>query len=171
MGSRLVYDVANALAEAGHPVLRFDFRGVNRSEGVYAQGVGETDDAAACFDELHSRLGRVPLVVGYSFGAAVALRMCRRRKPVRIVTLGLPLPVLESALRPQDDALDVVCPVDMVLGDQDPYVTVEAARNFASTFAPPAHVHVVAGAGHFLEPSHNPRAVQLVLAALGDAST
>jgi hypothetical protein len=166
MGSRLVYDVATALADAGHPVLRFDFRGVNRSEGAYAQGVGELDDAVACYDELVRRAGQQAVVVGYSFGAGVALRLAQKRPVVRLVTIGLPLPVLDSGLVPETEAPSVVCRVDMVLGDKDPYVTVDAARWLATKFPSPANVIVLPGAAHFLEPSHNARVAHVLLTAL-----
>lgn len=166
MGSRLVYDLAVALARAGFQVLRFDFRGVNRSEGVFANGIGETEDAAAAFDVLASRAGEAPVVVGYSFGAAVALRLAQVRPVARLVAIGLPLPVLDSALSPVDDAPRVPCPIDLVLGDEDPFVTGDAARALAATFARPAGVHVLPGAAHFLEPSHNARAAATVLSIL-----
>ena len=52
MGSRLVYDLAAALGDAGFRAVRFDFRGVGRSEGTYGEGVGEVEDALAVFDAL-----------------------------------------------------------------------------------------------------------------------
>jgi fermentation-respiration switch protein FrsA (DUF1100 family) len=45
-------------------------------------------------------------------------------------------------------------------------VTVADAQALANAFSPPAKVTVIPGAGHFLEPSHNPEAVAAVLAAL-----
>lgn len=66
----------DALPRVGVDVLRFDFRGVNRSEGSRGGGIDERIDVIAALDRLRDRdvVGDVPLVLaGYSFGAAVAL--------------------------------------------------------------------------------------------------
>src|SRR5687768_10097559 len=62
MGSRLVYDLAEGLAEAGHRVTRFDFRGVGRSAGEYGEGIGETADTVAVLDFLAAESGRPPIL-------------------------------------------------------------------------------------------------------------
>ncbi|MEA3143021.1 MAG: uncharacterized protein QOG31_345 [Thermoplasmata archaeon] len=164
MGSRLVYDLAVALGEAGFRAVRFDFRGVGRSAGSYARGEGETQDALAMFDALGA-----PVVVGYSFGAAVGCRLAALRTPGRLVLVGVPLHVRETPLDPLADAPRVRAATHIVVGDGDPFVTPAEAQRLADAFQPPAKLTVLPGAGHFLEPSHNPRAVAAVLAALGSA--
>ena len=60
----------------GHVVLRFNYRGVNLSEGAYAHGEGELDDARIALDVLLSRYPELPLTLaGFSFGSRIALRM------------------------------------------------------------------------------------------------
>lgn len=166
MGSRLVYDVAVALGEAGFRAVRFDFRGVGRSAGVYGRGVGEVEDALAVFDALAAEAGRAPAVVGYSFGGAVACRLAALRRPERVVLVGCPLRLRGTSLDPLADAPSVRAPAHVVIGDRDEFVSPAEAAAFARAFAPPATLAVLAGAGHFLEPSQNPRAVAAVLAAL-----
>ncbi|MEA3204381.1 MAG: uncharacterized protein QOI63_2063 [Thermoplasmata archaeon] len=170
MGSRLVYDLAVALGESAFRAVRFDFRGVGRSAGSYGRGEGEAQDALAVFDALAKESGRAPAVVGYSFGAAVACRLATLREPAKLVLVGCPLHLRETALDPAGDA--PACraqpPVNIVLGDQDELVCVTEAKQLAAAFRPSAKLTVLPGAGHFLEPSHNPRDVAAVLAALGD---
>ncbi|MES2153904.1 MAG: alpha/beta fold hydrolase [bacterium] len=166
MGSRLVHDVAQGLAEAGFRVVRFNFRGVGRSEGAYASGPGEVDDAAAVFDAMAAETGKVPIVVGYSFGGAVACRLATLRKPLRLVLIGTPLALSESKLRPVDDAPRVAARTDIVVGDRDGFVPLADAQTLAAAFSRPAHVAVIEGAGHFLEPSHNEQAVAAVATIL-----
>jgi len=67
------------LAEAGCLVLRFDFRGVNGSEGVHGDGVDERIDAAAAVDVLAAATDAPLWLAGYSFGAAVALDVAHPR--------------------------------------------------------------------------------------------
>ena len=47
MNSKVSYASFHAFADCGFSVLRFNFRGVGRSEGVHDAGVGELMDAAA----------------------------------------------------------------------------------------------------------------------------
>lgn len=167
MGSRLVYDLAVGLAAAGMRVVRFDFRGVGRSDGEHGNGLGEVDDAAAAFDLLAGEAGRPPAVVGYSFGGGVATRLATQRPVRRLVVIGTPPRTLRSALVPIEDAPRVKALTHLVVGDRDEHVSVAEAKAFAVAFRPPAGLTVVAGAGHFLEPSRNADVLAAVLAALG----
>ncbi|MEK6975948.1 MAG: alpha/beta fold hydrolase [Candidatus Thermoplasmatota archaeon] len=171
MGSRLVYDLAAGLAAAGMRVVRFDFRGVGRSAGEHGNGIGEVGDAQAAFDALaaEARAGRSdaqPAVVGYSFGGGVATRLATLRPVTRLVAIGTPPRTLRSALVPIEDAPQVRAPAHLVVGDHDEHVSVAEARAFAAAFRPAATLTIVAGAGHFLEPSRNGDVLAAVLAAL-----
>jgi uncharacterized protein len=76
MHNKVVYRVAKGLRRSGHVVMRFNYRGVNLSEGSYAHGEGELDDARIALDVLTSRYQALPLTLaGFSFGSRIALRM------------------------------------------------------------------------------------------------
>ena len=113
MHFKAVFRAAKALQGAGLAVLRFNFRGVGRSEGAHDDGIGEQDDARAALSELERRFPGAPLVLGgFSFGSVVALRVAARDARVRAVfALGFPLvrfgdaatlraPVAAAPLRP-----------------------------------------------------------------------
>jgi alpha/beta superfamily hydrolase len=69
MHNRVVYRLARGLRKAGCVVLRFNYRGVNLSEGSYDEGLGETDDARVALRELRERYPQLPaMVAGFSFG-------------------------------------------------------------------------------------------------------
>lgn len=167
MGSRLVYDLAVGLAEAGFRALRFDYRGVGRSEGKYGNGEGEADDASAVFDGLRNETGRAPVVVGYSFGGAVACHLAASRPVARLVLVATPLHLVHTNLAPIDDAKKVAADVTVVAGERDDLAPPDDARRLAAAFVPAARIVILPRAGHFLEPSHNPAALAAVLAALG----
>jgi alpha/beta superfamily hydrolase len=166
MGSRLVYDLAVGLASDGWHAVRFDFRGVGRSEGTYGEGEGETEDALAVLSAVQAETGKVPALVGYSFGGGVACRAAALRPVERLVMVAAPLQVLGTRLDALLDAPRVAAPARLVVGDHDPYVTVPQAKALAAAFRPPAELTVLPAGGHFLEPSDNPRALAAVRAAL-----
>src|SRR5512141_3505817 len=69
MHNKVVYRIARGLRKAGCAVLRFNYRGVNLSEGEYAGGEGELDDARVALKLLTSRYPVLPLpLVPFSFG-------------------------------------------------------------------------------------------------------
>ena len=96
MHNNVVARVTPALVASGLVVLRFNFRGVGRSQGAYAEGQGEQEDLRAALAYLAGAEGMagVPLfVVGYSFGAAVAARaVCTNPTDVAaLVCIALPV--------------------------------------------------------------------------------
>ena len=84
MKNRMVVNLFNLYKERGYSVLRFNFRGVGRSQGVFDSGVGELSDAASALDWLQSYNpnARAVWVAGYSFGAWVAMQLLMRRPEI-----------------------------------------------------------------------------------------
>src|SRR5271163_518709 len=60
MHNKVVYRIARGLRRAGAVVLRFNYRGVNLSEGVYAHGEGELEDARCALAFLRDRYPGLP---------------------------------------------------------------------------------------------------------------
>ncbi|UCE03926.1 MAG: alpha/beta hydrolase [Candidatus Latescibacterota bacterium] len=76
MHTKALYRAGQALVESGLAVLRFNFRGVGRSAGAFAAGVGELEDARSAYQWLAAHYADRPLLLGgFSFGAWVALRL------------------------------------------------------------------------------------------------
>lgn len=76
MHNKVVYRLARALRKEGCVVLRFNYRGVNLSEGAYAHGIGEVEDARAALAVLRERYPELPfLLAGFSFGSRIVLRL------------------------------------------------------------------------------------------------
>jgi len=84
MNNRIVYEMFHAFARRGFSTLRFNFRGVGRSQGVYDEGVGELADAAAALDWLQDGNADAPQcwIAGYSFGAWVGMQLLMRRPEI-----------------------------------------------------------------------------------------
>lgn len=99
MHNKVVYRIARGLRKAGAVVLRFNFRGVNLSEGEYAHGVGEVEDARAALAWFRERYPELPYsLAGFSFGSRVALRLgCDDEGSRRIIAVGFPTTYKEFA--------------------------------------------------------------------------
>ena len=74
MQNRVVYWLARALEEAGIGALRFNFRGVGRSDGAWTGGDGEAEDARAAIAWLRAQGAEEIWVAGFSFGCYAGLR-------------------------------------------------------------------------------------------------
>jgi alpha/beta superfamily hydrolase len=145
MNNSVVVAVCQALANAGIAGLRFNYRGVGRSEGKYSDGLGERTDAGAALDYLRQfadveqdKVG----IVGYSFGATVALTAADERvaAAAAISTPSFGQSVSDLALR---------CPTLLISGDQDEIAPAASLATLARTIGPQCKVTVVAGADHF----------------------
>jgi uncharacterized protein len=92
MHNKVVHRIARALRTAGAVVLRFNYRGVNLSEGEYAHGEGELEDARAALAYLRERYPELPCTLaGFSFGARIVLRLgCQGPGARRVIAVGFP---------------------------------------------------------------------------------
>jgi alpha/beta superfamily hydrolase len=161
MHFKVVFRAAKALQSAGLAALRFNFRGVGRSEGAHDHGAGEQEDARAALFEVQERFPGLPLVLGgFSFGSAMALRVAARDARVRAVfALGLPLRMADhlpgaSPLARDEGKVsleDVRQPRLFVQGENDEFGSGEALRSRVEPLPPPRALVVVPGADHFFD--------------------
>ena len=84
MNHKVVHTVFHCFARLGFSVLRFNYRGVGRSQGAYDNGLGEFADAASALDWLQSHYPNAAdcWVAGFSFGAWIAMQILMRRPEV-----------------------------------------------------------------------------------------
>jgi alpha/beta superfamily hydrolase len=100
MHNKVVHRIARGFRRAGAVVLRFNFRGVNLSEGKHDNGAGEVEDARTTLEVLRERYPDLPYsLAGFSFGSRVILKLgCSReegtrlksRVPDKLVAVGFP---------------------------------------------------------------------------------
>ncbi|MCY4208811.1 MAG: alpha/beta hydrolase [Roseovarius sp.] len=81
MNNKVVYNLHYAFHSIGFTVLRFNFRGVGRSQGEFDHGNGELSDAAAALDYLQAQNSNSKhcWVAGFSFGAWIGMQLLMRR--------------------------------------------------------------------------------------------
>jgi alpha/beta superfamily hydrolase len=90
LDNKVVHTLAKAFFSLGYAAVRFNFRGVGKSEGAFDRGEGETDDALAAVAHArarHAGAQRIALA-GFSFGAFVASRVAQRVAVERMVLVG-----------------------------------------------------------------------------------
>mgnify|MGYP000113616780 CR=1 FL=1 len=85
MNNQIVYQLFYTFLDRGFSVLRFNFRGVGRSEGTFDHGTGELSDAAAALDWMQTVNpdARSCWIAGVSFGAWIGMQLLMRRPEIR----------------------------------------------------------------------------------------
>jgi len=145
MNNSVVVTVCRALAEEGIAGLRFNYRGVGRSEGKYGDGLGERTDAAAALAYLRQlteveqdRVG----IIGYSFGATMAL-MAADERLTAVAAISVP------AFSQGVPDLAIRCPTLLISGEQDEIAPAASLSTLAHMIGPHCQATVVPGADHF----------------------
>ena len=84
MNNQVVYALYYMFVERGFSVLRFNFRGVGRSQGYFDNGPGELADAASALDwlQLQNADSRSCWIAGVSFGTWIAMQLLMRRPEI-----------------------------------------------------------------------------------------
>ena len=147
MHFKAVFRAAKALQEQGLAVLRFNFRGVGRSEGVHDHAKGEQDDASAALDEMERRFPGLSLLLGgFSFGAAVALLVGAAQPRVRaLFALGFPFRMVSDTAY----LARLRTPRLFVQGENDEFGGDGPIRALVEPLPEPKRLVVVPGSDHF----------------------
>ena len=149
MHNKVVYRMARGLRRAGAAVLRFNYRGVNLSEGSYDHGEGELDDARAAFEYLRSRYPGLPYsLAGFSFGSRVILRLgCGEPDAsgaTRLIAAGFP-----TAYAHQSNLEGCVVPRVFIQSTRDQFGPLREFEAFTATLPDPKRIIVIDAQDHF----------------------
>jgi alpha/beta superfamily hydrolase len=145
LDNKVAYTLARSCAETGMVTLRFNFRGVGASEGLYSGGEGEVEDAQAVLDWALQAAGATHFVLaGFSFGGYVSVMLAGQRRPLQLVTVAPALNYVEAPAWH-----DPGCPWLVIQGDADDVVDCRQNLERLKDVRPEPDVHVLAGVGHF----------------------
>lgn len=150
MANNVVLTAVRALAARGMSALRFNFRGVGRSTGIYGGGLEEADDVVAALKFLKFRVPGPHFVVGYSFGAAVAGRaLLKGLAADGAIFVAPPIAFMDLSFLPRVPGLRLIC-----VGNRDelcPLPSLQAlmAESQPSFGKTPTQIKVIEGADHF----------------------
>ena len=151
MNNKVVYAMYQSFVQRGFSTLRFNFRGVGRSQGIYDRGEGELSDAAAALDWLQSVNANAPYcwIGGFSFGAWICMQLLMRRPEITgFVSVAPPANMFDfSFLAP--------CPASglIINGAADDVVPPESVKKLVDKLSQQKGIvidhKVVSGANHF----------------------
>ena len=146
MHNKVVYRIARGLRHAGLVVLRFNFRGVGRSQGEHAHLTGEIADARAALAWLRGRYPSLPFALaGFSFGARVVTRLGCEMDPARwLLAAGFPTSFGDSAYL---ESCDV--PKIFIQSTHDQYGPRAAMESLYARIAGPKRLIWVESTDHF----------------------
>tara|TARA_Y100000590_G_C15506236_1_gene933617 strand:+ start:157 stop:813 length:657 start_codon:yes stop_codon:yes gene_type:complete len=151
MNNRIVYETYNCFYKNKFSVIRINFRGVEKSDGVFDNGQGELSDAAAALDwvEKENPGYNQCWVSGFSFGALICMQLIMRRPEVNNFI----------AISPQPNLYDFTflspCPISglVTYGKNDELVEVDSILNLKKRLSAQKNIDVifsaVTNANHF----------------------
>ncbi|MEM6666897.1 MAG: alpha/beta hydrolase, partial [Pseudomonadota bacterium] len=153
MNNPIVYHLYNLFAARGFAVLRFNFRGVGRSQGIFDHGVGELSDSASALDwvQTFNPEARACWIAGVSFGAWIGMQLLMRRPEVEgFISIAPPANLYDfSFLAPcPSSGIFINGDADRVVPPQDVTTLIEKLKTQKGIVIDQT---VIEGANHFFE--------------------
>ena len=157
MNTKIVFKLFKLFVNNGFSAIRFNFRGVGKSQGIYDDGEGELSDAAGVLDWLqqYNTNSKTCWVAGFSFGAWVAMQLLMRRPEINRFV----------AISPQPNVYDFSflspCPTSgiMIYGKKDELVPVEHINELNKRLSAQKGIKVefqsISEANHFFSKNEN----------------
>jgi uncharacterized protein len=153
MNNRIVQSLYQTFVRRGFATLRFNFRGVGKSQGVFDNGVGELSDAASALDWVQSihPEAQTTWIAGFSFGAWIGMQLLMRRPEIKgFISIAPPANMYDfTFLAP--------CPSSGIIiqGTGDEVVTPNAVQKLVDKLRTQRHITIhhdeIRGANHFFE--------------------
>ena len=132
MNEQITQRLYKTFVNRGFATLRFNFRGVGRSQGEFARGEGELSDAASALDWLqtYNENASACWIAGFSFGAWIAMQLLMRRPEINGFVAVAPPAVL-----PREEQSMTSTPTAFAASATTGFVT--SANSSAATPKPP----------------------------------
>ena len=153
MDTKIVFRLYKLFINNGFSTIRFNFRGVGKSQGLFDNGEGELSDAASVLDWLqqYNSNSKTVWVAGFSFGAWVAMQLLMRRPEINgFIIVSPPANIRDfSFLAP--------CPSSglIVHGDKDNIASFDSSKILSEKLQKQKKVNIqfksIKGADHFYE--------------------
>ena len=153
MHTKIIFKMYKIFIKAGFSTIRFNFRGVGKSEGFFDDGEGELSDAASVLDWLqqYNTNSKICWVAGFSFGSWVAMQLLMRRPEINGFVCVSPPANLK------DFGFLAPCPSSgmIIHGDKDNIASYDSARILSEKLQKQKKVEIIfkpiKGADHYYE--------------------
>lgn len=153
MNNRIVMELYKTFQRRGFATLRFNFRGVGKSQGLFDNGVGELSDAASALDWVQSfhPEASTTWIAGVSFGAWIGMQLLMRRPEIRgFISVAPPASLYDfTFLAP--------CPASgtLIAGQEDEVATPQSIQKLVDKLRTQKHITIhhdeIRGANHHFE--------------------
>ena len=147
MDNIVIKSICGALFDRSILTLRFNFRGVGKSQGRFAHGIGEQEDVEAAIEFLVSekyvdrgRIGLAGYSAGAVFGSAVAVNDTRVQA---LAAISLPLGMTEL-----DEVRAWPKPKLFIAGSRDDFAPTDGLSDLCRTANEPKECEIIEGADH-----------------------
>jgi len=155
LDNKVVYTLFNSVLELGYIAVKFNFRGVGKSEGIFNEGIGETEDVIAVTHSIQNQFadhaGHLPLLLGgFSFGGGVQIQAAQRLNPESLILVAPSLRHVKGNVEGQAGVPHLPEKVKRALiiqGDKDDIVPLDTTLEWATVQTLP--IVVIPGAEHF----------------------
>ncbi len=145
MTNKVVSTLARALGDLGLRTVRFNFRGVGKSGGTFADGIGEREDLLAVVQWVKTVAPESAVwLAGFSFGAAISAHVATQMPVAQLVSVAPPVPRFDLL-----DLPPITCPWIVVQGEEDDVVLPQDVYAWLATRNPAPQLIRMPGAGHF----------------------
>ena len=148
MSSNVVFNICQALAEESMAALRFNFRGVGKSQGEFGGGWLEQEDVKSALEFVlatenidNNKIG----LAGYSFGGGVALPVAVKEEKIKLLALVSPA-LLDSG---REQLKGYKKPKYIITGEHDDVIGQRELRALFEEIPEPKQLEVISGADHF----------------------
>lgn len=147
MDNKVVYTLFNSVLALELIAVKFNFRGVGKSEGAFDDGIGEVDDVIAVTytiqNQFSGHAGELPLLLaGFSFGGGVQIQAAERLNPKSLILVAPSLKNVSVSNIPGDIEHTLI-----IQGNQDDITPLNAILDWATPQSLP--IVIIPGAEHF----------------------
>lgn len=145
MDNKVVHTLHKTFSNYGFHTIRFNYRGVKRSEGVYGSSIGEFHDLMTIINWVktvkpHTKI----LLAGFSFGSFIALKASKEIDCLHLISIAPAVPNQDYA-----SYMPVTCPWLVVQGNKDEVIAADLVYTFIQTLNQKPDIIEFPDAGHF----------------------
>ncbi len=145
MTNKIVHTICKTMSKIGVPALRFNFRGIGKSEGKHDEGIGESKDLLNLCQQMRDCWPDKELwLAGFSFGSWVAANSADEAGAAQLLSIAPPVNHFDFQTSKKPS-----CPWLIFMGEEDDVVEPDAVFNWIDNQQTKPELIRFADTGHF----------------------